>query len=189
VALAALTATSIGASLSAQDPVDVLSYSFSIRIPDTGSVISAVAEITYRGGGEDPLRLDLVGLTVDSVRAAQHAVPFTYDGQTIQIPAPRPDGPVAVFYHGAPRDGLIIQTNARGHRSAFGDNWPERARAWLPTVDAPRDKARVRFTVTAPSGWRVVANGTPDACHLDRNPTHSHLHDGAGCCTVHGFAP
>jgi aminopeptidase N len=163
VALAALT-TSSGGLLSAQEPVDVLSYSFSIRIPDTGSVISAVAGITYRGNAGDPLRLDLVGLAVDSVRVALHAVPFTYDGKTIQVAAPRPDGPVEVFYHGAPRDGLIIQANARGHRSAFGDNWPERARTWLPTVDAPRDKATVRFTVTAPSGWRVVANGTADAC-------------------------
>jgi len=152
------------AAVAQQPAVDVTGYAFSIWIPDTGSVISAVAEISYRGNPADPLRLDLVALTVDSVRVAQHAVPFTYDGKTIQVNGPRPDGPVDVFYRGAPRDGLIIQTNARGRRSAFGDNWPERARAWLPTVDAPRDKATVRFSVTAPAGWRVVANGTSDAC-------------------------
>lgn len=153
-------AVSLAAPLAAQAPVpDVTGYAFSIGIPDSGNIITAVAEITYRGAGADPLRLDLVGLTVDSVRLPHHAVPFTYDGRVIQIPAAPPDGRLAVFYHGAPRDGLIIQTNARGRRSAFGDNWPERARAWLPTVDAPYDKATVRFTVSVPPGWRVVANG------------------------------
>jgi aminopeptidase N len=154
------------ANASGQAPaIDVTAYTFSIRIPDTGSVISAVAGITYRGGSHG-LLLNLAGLTVDSVRVAQRAIPYNYDGQIIQITAPPPasDGPVEVFYHGAPRDGLIIQTNARGRRSAFGDNWPERARAWLPTVDAPRDKATVRFTVSAPSGWRVVGNGTAGTC-------------------------
>ena len=146
--------------------INVTGYNFSIRIPDTGTVISAVAEIRYRSVGSDSLRLNLTGLTVDSVRVAQRAIQYSYDGQIIQITAPSPvsDQPVEVFYHGAPRDGLIIQANARGRRSAFGDNWPERARAWLPTVDAPRDKATVRFTVSAPSGWRVVANGTAGAC-------------------------
>src|SRR5262245_35235517 len=93
-----------------QSAIDVTGYSFSIRIPDTGSVSAAVAEISYRSDTAEPLRLDLVALTVDSVRVAQRAVPFTYDGKTIQVNAPRPDGPVEVFYRGAPRDGLIIQT-------------------------------------------------------------------------------
>ncbi len=146
--------------------LDVTAYTFSIHLPDTGSVISAVAEIAYRGDPSDGLRLNLEGLTVDSVRAARQAVRYTYDGHVIQITGPlgtsRP--PVEVFYHGAPQDGLIIHTNARGRRSAFGDNWPERARTWLPTVDAPRDKAAVRFIVTGPSGWRIVSNGTSHDC-------------------------
>jgi aminopeptidase N len=148
--------------VAAQAPaLDVTGYAFSITIPDSGNVISAVAGISYRGAPRDGLQLDLVGLTVDSVRAGGRLLRFTYDGQVITIPsAPADPGqPIEVFYHGAPRDGLIIQTNARGRRSAFGDNWPERARDWLPTVDAPRDKATVRFTVSAPMGWRVVANG------------------------------
>jgi aminopeptidase N len=42
---------------------------------------------------------------------------------------------------------------------AFGDNWPNRARNWIPSVDHPSDKATVTWTVTAPSDRRVVANG------------------------------
>ena len=141
--------------------LDVTGYAFSIQIPDTGKVITAAARISYRGAPTSGLRLDLVGLTVDSVREAGHTLPFTYDGKMIRIPSARsnPEEPIEVFYHGVPRDGLIIQTNARGRRSVFGDNWPERARNWLPTVDGPRDKAKVAFSVTVPKGWRVIANG------------------------------
>lgn len=165
--VAAVLAAILPSPTVAQEPgVDVTAYTFAIWIPDTGSAISAVADIAYRGAARDGLRLDLVGLTVDSVRVAGRAVRYAYDGHVVQVmaPLPVPVQPVEVFYHGTPQDGLIIQTNARGRRSAFGDNWPERARAWLPTVDAPRDKATVRFIVTAPSGWRVVANGRGTDC-------------------------
>jgi aminopeptidase N len=67
-----------------------------------------------------------------------------------------------VDYHGTPQDGLIIGSNAHGRRVAFADNWPERARFWLPTVDQPSDKATARFTIEAPARWRVVANGMPN---------------------------
>src|SRR5205807_195580 len=66
-----------------------------------------------------------------------------------------------IDYHGAPQDGLLIGQDPHGRRVAFADNWPERARYWLPVVDAPSEKARVRFTVVAPPSWKYVANGTP----------------------------
>ena len=158
--LAVLAGALLAAPVAGQS-LDMTGYSFSIRIPDTGSVITAAARISYRGTPKGGLRLDLVGLTVDSVREAGHTLPFTYDGRVIKIPSARanPEDPLEVYYHGVPRDGLIIQTNARGRRSVFGDNWPERARNWLPTVDSPRDKAKVAFSVTVPEGWRVIANG------------------------------
>jgi aminopeptidase N len=43
---------------------------------------------------------------------------------------------------------------------AFGDNWPNRARHWIPSIDHPRDKATVTWTVRAPADRKVVANGT-----------------------------
>jgi aminopeptidase N len=55
---------------------------------------------------------------------------------------------------------LIVSTDARGRWQAFGDNWPNRARHWIPSVDHPSDKATVTWTVHAPRGRRVVANGT-----------------------------
>ncbi|MDX1548310.1 MAG: M1 family aminopeptidase, partial [Rhodothermales bacterium] len=64
-----------------------------------------------------------------------------------------------VRYGGVPADGLIISTNKHGDRTFFGDNWPNRARHWLPAVDHPSDKARVEFAVTAPAHYQVVGSG------------------------------
>ena len=65
-----------------------------------------------------------------------------------------------VDYGGAVSDGLIIGTDSAGRWMAFGDNWPNRARHWIPSIDHPSDKSTVTFNVRAPSKLTVVANGT-----------------------------
>lgn len=144
--------------LSARRPppaVDVQAYHFRVVLPDTGTVIHAAARIEFTSR-TDTLALDLVGMTVDSVTGGV----FTHDGTTLRIATTART--ISVYYHGSPRDGLIIRNNARGRRSFFGDNWPNRARFWLPTVDHPSDKARVSWDVVAPAGMEVVTTRTGD---------------------------
>ncbi|HVO34303.1 MAG TPA: M1 family aminopeptidase, partial [Gemmatimonadales bacterium] len=152
---------------------DVRSYHFTIDLPDSGSEIrgTAVIRIAFAGRRADTLQLDLVGMSVDSVneRLSLQPLPFEYDGKALRIGLPVapadqvPRVPVVwdirVVWHGTAHDGLIIEPNARGRWAAFGDNWPQRARDWIPTVDDPAHKAAVRWTVTAPERVRVVANG------------------------------
>ncbi len=177
VAAAALAAASLAARAQAPAPrpaLDVVAYSFQIVLPDTGKVITAQATVDFRRppGTSDTLVLDLVGMTVDSVGTRVNDprvpepyawLPHSYDDSLLRVALPPAHGAargnVVVFYHGAPRDGLLIGPDARGRRSAFADDWPERARDWLATVDSPADKARVSWLVNAPHGWRVVANG------------------------------
>jgi len=95
--------------------------------------------------------------------------PFQYDGRRLSIPiGKRPMSPsfagpdyesVTITYHGVPQDGLIVGRNAHGHRVVFADNWPQRARYWLPTDDHPGDKAEFSLFVQAPVSWKVVSNG------------------------------
>lgn len=175
-ALAAGVPAARAQSLSApgRSAPDVVAYAFQIVLPDTGNVIAARATVEFRrpAGAPDTLVLDLVGMTVDSVgtRVNDPRIPepyawlhYAYDDTLLDValPAARGDAPgnVVVFYHGAPSDGLLIEQDARGRRSVFADDWPERARYWLPTVDSPADKARVTWLVNAPAGWRVIANG------------------------------
>jgi aminopeptidase N len=111
----------------------------------------------------------------DSARGAMCAMPippspFRYDGHVLRIPLGKrrassasfftPDyESVAITYHGVPHDGLIVGTNAHGHRVVFADNWPERARFWLPTIDRPGDKAKASFMVRTPPSWKAISNG------------------------------
>jgi aminopeptidase N len=120
----------------------------------------------------DTIRFDLVGMQVDSVwrkdsSDSRTPIHFQYDGRvltTFVSRNARGDAGIEIKYHGSPQDGLIIGSTARGRRAAFADNWPTRARYWLPTLDYPGDKARVMFTIDAPDGWRVVSNGKPQPC-------------------------
>ena len=157
-------------------------YQFRITLPDSGSEIrgTAVISTAVAGHDADTLRLDLVGMSVDSVNEALslQPLPFLYDGKALCIALPGapadvrlpPTGvpwDVRVVWHGNPHNGLIIQPNVRRRWAAFGDNWPQRAREWIPTVDDPAHKATVRWIVSAPDRMQVVANGrfegrTPD---------------------------
>jgi len=156
-----------------QRRVDALAYLYTVSIPDTGGEITGLAWVTVRmKGPSDTIRLDLVGMQVDSVwrmdgydsRTSLH---FQYDGRVLSTFVSRNEvgnAGLQIKYHGSPQDGLIIGSTARGRRAAFADNWPERARYWLPTLDHPGDKAAVMFMVDAAEGWRVVSNGTPQPC-------------------------
>ncbi|HEV8264184.1 MAG TPA: M1 family aminopeptidase, partial [Gemmatimonadales bacterium] len=152
----------------------VTNYFFMISLPDSGTEIRGKASIDLGarvvGGPHDTLRLHFVGMTVDAVATPLGPLPFRADSAGIVVALPenvvtfsRGDvvglASITVEYHGTPRDGLIIGANARGARVVFGDNWPERARNWLPVVDRPGAKATVSFSVEAPGGLHVVAPG------------------------------
>jgi aminopeptidase N len=102
------------------------------------------------------------------------SVRFQYDGRVLRVPIGKRSRAkyelVSVSYHGVPQDGLIAGTNAHGHRVVFADNWPQRARFWLPTVDRPGDKATVSFVVHAPQSWKVVSNGAQFVSAESRDP-------------------
>jgi len=149
--------------------VRILGYRFAIDLPSAGDTIAARATVVVerlRTGAADTLPLDLVGLVVSGVGGASGApLPFAYDGRVLRVVLPPAAGPgpdtVGVTYHGRPSDGLVIRVNARGRRSFFADNWPERARHFLPVVDHPGVKAAVSWEIGAPASAEVVANGTP----------------------------
>ena len=144
--------------------LDVLHYDFALTLPDSGASFRGVATLTVaRRSAADTLTLDLVGLSVDSVLVGRRRVDAVRDSDRILVPLPRGVRDtlrVRVVYGGTPDDGLIIRRDSAGRWTYFGDNWPNRARHWLPTVDHPSDKATVSWWVSAPASETVVANGT-----------------------------
>jgi aminopeptidase N len=147
--------------------VDVLDYQFALTLPDTGRAVAGEATVRFaRLAPTDTLVLDLVGLAVRDVRVADRQAPFRQDSATVRIALPRAPRSrtrdtltARVRYAGTPADGLIVSRDSAGRWQAFADNWPDRARHWLPTVDHPSDKATVSWTVDAPRARTVVANG------------------------------
>ena len=108
------------------------------------------------------------GMTVSSVAVTSEAsvapLPFEHEGDALSIALPTASKAdqrlsIEVEYAGVPADGLVISTNKHGARTFFGDNWPNRARNWLPTIDHVSDKATVEFVVTAPAHYRVIGSG------------------------------
>ena len=148
-----------------QPQVDAKAYLVSLTIPDTGQVIQGKTSVVLRVAGADTVRLNLLDMQVDSVWRGNGfdafiLVPFHYDGRVLSVATGgRHVVELTIQYHGTPKDGLIIGPNLHGRRVAFGDNWPERARYWIPTLDHPSDKALVTFAVQVPRSWRLVANG------------------------------
>ena len=148
-----------------QPHIDAKAYLFSVTIPDTGQIIHGRTAASLSVSGYDTVKLNLLNMQVDSVWRGNGGdafilVPFHYDGRVLSVATEgKSVVELIIQYHGTPEDGLIIGPNSRGRRVAFGDNWPERARYWIPAIDHPSDKAQVTFAVTAPRSWRVVANG------------------------------
>lgn len=148
---------------------DVLDYDLTIDLPENGRMIRGTAVLTVRrtadtagGANRDTLTLDLVRLAVANVTVDSQVVRFGRTADAIHIPvgaSQRDTIRVAVSYSGEVTDGLVIRTDSQGRWTAFGDNWPNRARHWIPSIDHPSDKATVSWTVRTPPGRTVVANG------------------------------
>lgn len=164
-----------------RDPgVDILHYTFRLALDDESDVIVGMTSLKVRflTDGVSQFQLDLVGkgagagaeggvttgMSIESVLAMDQHRSFTHENNRVTI---RLDGPARageertfhISYSGVPADGLIISENKYEERTFFGDNWPDRARHWLPTVDHPSDKASCEFIVTAPDRYQVVSNG------------------------------
>jgi len=155
-----------------QPGVDAWHYVFRLEVSDTSPEITgeATIDVRFTAGGIDRVKLDLAsasdgkGMTVTSVRSAGQPVRFTHQNHILTLFLASPSPPDAhmlftVTYHGVPANGLRLITNKYGEWCAFSENWPNRAREWLPMIDHPYDKATSEFVVTTSAKYQVVANG------------------------------
>jgi aminopeptidase N len=155
--------------------LDALNYAFTLELSDTTDMIvgELALDVRFVGTGVRTVRLDLIGtsaaqggkgMDVSGVTMNGAVVPFTHVNDVLLIslpsaPAVNQRARLVVRYRGTPATGLKIGNNKYGDRTFFSDNWPNKARHWLPTIDHPYDKATSEFIVTAPSHYQVVSNG------------------------------
>ena len=152
-----------------QPGVDAVHYVFRLTVEDTSNRIVGEATATLRlTAPVKEVVLDLTseidgkGMAVSAVSAAGQPVSFRHAADRLHIPLKGAAGDqiaVVVTYSGVPAQGLRLIDNIHGERTIFSENWPNRARQWLPMIDHPSDKATGEFVITAPAHYQVVANG------------------------------
>ena len=176
---AALIVLSAGWELQAdtyprQPAIDARHYAVRLTLLTSDSNhIEAEAIVTLRivTPGTREALLDLTsaapdgkGMTVTSVTSDGHALPIAHHDNRLRLPLPA--GAIAgqdvtfnISYRGVPAQGLRILNNIHGDRTAFSENWYNRARGWLPMIDHPADKATGELIVTTRADYQVVSNG------------------------------
>ena len=159
-----------------QPGVDVVHYAFHLTLSDDTDVIEGETTIQLRvvQDGLAIVTLDLAqrpqpkapdrGMTVSAVSEAGAPLKFEHTGDRLSVqlaPAGRAgeERRITIGYKGIPATGLLIANNKHGERTFFSDNWPIKARHWLPTIDHPYDKATSEMIVNAPAHYQVVSNG------------------------------
>ncbi len=153
--------------------IDIQSYVFKIELNDSSNKIFCEAVINIKFMKKvNKFSLDLAnynsakctGMVVSKVFFNGEKNNYIHKNNHISIinlsgKSIKSENILKIIYSGVPSDGLVISKNRFGDRTFFGDNWPERARNWLPTVDHPSDKALCEFIITAPDRYQVVSNG------------------------------
>ena len=155
--------------------IDILHYRFELILSDDEDIIrgSATLYILFKVKGLKTIRLDLInkddtsegkGMEVSKVTLNGRTQKYVHRENVLTIVLDQPsrvnqEVSVAIDYYGVPASGLKIAPNKYGDRTFFSDNWPNRARHWLPTVDHPYEKATLEMIVIAPNHYQVISNG------------------------------
>jgi aminopeptidase N len=155
--------------------IDALNYRFEFELSDNTDEIlgTATVDIRFLVDSIKTLRIDLIkkssalenkGMRVTAVVSNGEPVDYEHENDVLLISLPsasikHQQIQFTIRYQGIPATGLIIADNKYGDRTFFSDNWPNKGRNWLPTIDHPYDKATCEFVITAPSHYQVVSNG------------------------------
>ena len=155
---------------------DALDYDVWIRLADSGSEFSARVTTRWRLISRRPIRINLdSGYRISALHLNGNPARYQRIGPDlleVSIPtAGMTFATTTIEYRGSPppfiregrkagQDDGLVQRGSGASRKIFADNWPNRARKWLASQDHPSDKATVTWTIEAPAGLTVVANGT-----------------------------
>ncbi|MBI4474102.1 MAG: M1 family metallopeptidase [Acidobacteria bacterium] len=171
--LALTVAIALSDTYPRQPGVDAVHYVFRLSLlTDESNEIhgEATVQLKLAADGAREVFLDLTspadgkGMTVSSVMSDGAQVQFTHQKDRLRLPLPAgvkagQNVSFTIQYRGVPAEGLRLIPNIHGERTAFSENWPNRARQWLPMIDHPYDKATGEFIVTTSAQYQVVANG------------------------------
>lgn len=174
VFLTVYCANSYSDSYPRQPAVDASHYRFHLSLlGDESDRIVGDAEITLRilNPKIKELFLDLTslneqgtGMVVSDVSIKDSAIDFKHVNNRLYLTIPKgtraaQEITYRIAYAGVPRAGLRLMDNLHGERTAFSENWHNKARQWLPTIDHPSDKASGELIIDTSADYQVIATG------------------------------
>lgn len=142
--------------------LDVLSYSLDLEVHPGDRLIAGEVEVRFASQAEllAEVELDAPGLTIESVRAGERALPYRIEGDRLRVtldpPARRGEvRTLRIRYSGRPEKGLRF-----GPDQAFTSFHTSR---WMVCRDDPGDKATLALRLVLPAGLDAVVSGRPVA--------------------------
>lgn len=157
------------------DTVDILKTTINFQITDfTGKTISGSAQINFvpKMNGVAALSLDLLKLTVDSVKANGANLTYSYNDTVLVINLPSvknigDTSSVTVFYRGAPKIdasgwGGFYFTSSEAYNLGvgFAADPHNYGRVWFPCFDNFVERCQFEFNITTNGGKIAYCNGT-----------------------------
>jgi aminopeptidase N len=150
--------------------IDVLHYRIEARPLPADGILFGACEISFRAlrPGLDSIRLDAVGISIDSVSAGlRKASGYVSDSAELGIRLPKPMAmndttTVRIVYHCRPYNGMFFVK----HGTPPEESWqiwtqgqPDFNRCWFPCNDVPGDKATSEVLLTVDSALSAISNG------------------------------
>ena len=146
---------------------DLLDVDWSVRLDPEKAAFTGTVVNSVRATRDAPLLVfDCAKLAVLRVLLDGKPVVPTVQGEIVAVPTTaKKDATlkVTIEYAGTPEAGMYFVPATRAYPATtpvvYTQGEAEDTRYWLPTYDAPDDKATSRGTVTVPAGWSVLSNG------------------------------
>ncbi len=173
VLIAVIGASTLADAFPRQPAVDAQHYVWRLSFSENLEELSgeATVDLLFTQNGAAEFFLDLTsptannhGMTVSAVTSGGKPLTFNHSNNQLRITLAEPSKAgqkqqFTIVYKGIADAGLHIGDNRHGDRVLFSENWPNRARQWLPCIDHPYDKATSEMIVTAPARFQVISNG------------------------------
>jgi len=140
-------------------PIDVLHYNITIEPDISSKTLKGSVTIRFVSNVDNltSVEFDCGELEIDRVKQAGVAREFVVKDHLLKVSLPpmktRQVAEVDITYHGAPKRGIRFFPESSQVYTIFSTS------QWTVCIDAPDDKATLRFTLILPSNLTPLANG------------------------------
>jgi len=170
------------------DSIDLLKTTIDLNISVAPKAVAGNTRITFKArvNGINTLFLDLLSLTVDSVKRGNQLLTHNHIGEVLRITLPatlsqNQTDSIAVYYHGTPATdpvfgGFISQGATYAYNIGVGfQSLPHNfGRCWFPTFDNFVERFVLEQYITVASNYSAICNGTLQGIADNGNGTKTH---------------